>query len=147
MNTVRLRSLTATVLSFWLGFLACVLGCALPALGSDTSSHARVFTPDTAANEDSNGKMTDAGPCCHHGHGTSQKNKPGAQMVSCCPLDATLMQKQDPVSRLRAHWSVAVLLLLAVDPSFPLSATKGQDAPTVWHAGRDVLLQIHILRI
>ena len=147
MNTLRVRSLTATVLSIWLGFLACVLGCALPAVGSETSSPARVFTSDTAANEDSNGKMADAGPCCHHGHGTSQKNKPGAQTVSCCPLDATLIQKQDPVSRLRGHWSVAVLLLLVFHPSFPLSASNGNNAPTVWHAGRDVLLQTHILRI
>ncbi len=57
------------------------------------------------------------------------------------------MQKQDPVSRLRGHWSVAVLLLLAFHSSFPLSANHRENAPTVWHAGRDVLLQTHILRI
>ena len=91
--------------------------------------------------------MGDAGPCCHHGRGASSKNKPVAQTVSCCPLDATLMQKQDPVSRLRGHWSVVVLLLLAFHPSFPLSASDRENAPTVWHAGRDVLLQTHILRI
>jgi hypothetical protein len=147
MNALRLRSLTAAGLSFWLGFLACVLGCALPALGSETSPHAGVFALPIAANEDGNGEMADAGPCCHHGRGSSQKNKQGAQTVSCCPLDATLIQKQDPVSRLRGHWAVAVLLLLVFHPSFPLSAIKGKSAPTVWHAGRDVLLQTHILRI
>ena len=57
------------------------------------------------------------------------------------------MQKQDPVSRLRGHWSAAVLLLVVFHPSFPLSANNREDEPTVWHAGRDVLLQTHILRI
>jgi hypothetical protein len=147
MNALRLRSLMATGLSLWLGFLACVLGCAQPVLGSETSSQTGVFGPSPAANEGGNGEMGDAGPCCHHGRGASSKNKPVAQMVSCCPLDATLMQKQDPVSRLRGQWSVVVLLLLVFHPSFPLSASKRDDAPTVWHAGRDVLLQTHILRI
>jgi hypothetical protein len=147
MNALRLRSWMATGLSLWLGFLACVLGCAQPVLGSGTSAHTGVFALNPAANEDGNGEMGDAGPCCHHGRGASSQNKPVAQTVSCCPLDATLMQKQDPVSRLRGQWSVAVLLLLVFHPSFPLSARDRENAPTVWHAGRDVLLQTHILRI
>ena len=147
MNGLRLRSWMATGLSLWLGFLACVLGCAPPVLGSETSSHSGVFALNPAANEDGNGEMGDAGPCCHHGRGASPKNKPVAQTVSCCPLDASLMQKQDPVSRLRGQWSVAVLLLLVFHPSFPLSASHRENSPTVWHAGRDVLLQTHILRI
>ena len=147
MNGLRLQSLMATGLSLWLGFLACVLGCAQPVLGSETSSHTGVFALNPAANEDGNGEMGDAGPCCHHGRGASSNNKPVAQTVSCCPLDATLMQKQDPVSRLRGHWSVVVFLLLVFHSSFPLSASDRENAPTVWHAGRDVLLQTHILRI
>jgi hypothetical protein len=147
MNAMRLRSWMATGLSLWLGFLACVLGCAQPVLGSETSSHTRVFALNPAANEGGNGEMGDAGPCCHHGRGASSKKKPVAQTVSCCLLDAALMQKQDPVSRLRGHWPVAVLLLSVFQPSFPLSASHREDAPTVWHAGRDVLLQTHILRI
>ena len=39
-------------------------------------------------------------------------------------------------------WGVAVVGV----PSF-LSASNRENAPTVWHAGRDVLLQTHILRI
>jgi hypothetical protein len=147
MKALRLRSLMATGLSLWLGFLACVLGCAQPALGSETSSHAGVFALNPAANEDGNGEMADAGPCCHHGRGASSKNKPVAQTVSCCPLDATLMQKQDPLSHLREQWSVVVLLLLVFHPSFPLSVSNRENLPTVWLAGRDVLLQTHILRI
>jgi hypothetical protein len=147
LNALRLRSLTATGLSLWLGFLACVLGCTQPVRGAATSSHTGILALNTRANEDGNGKMADAGPCCHHGRGASEKSKQGAQTVSCCPLDATLIQKQDPVSRLRGYWSVAVLLLLAFHPSFPLSASNGKNAPIVWRTGRDVLLQIHILRI
>jgi hypothetical protein len=147
MNAYCLRSLTATVLSLWLGFLACVLGCAQPVLASTPSSHPQICEPQAAANEDNSSKIADAGPCCHHSGGASQKNKQGAQTVSCCPLDATLIQKQDPVSPISGHSYVVVLMLLVLRPLFQLSATNETNPPTVWHAGRDVLLKVHVLRI
>jgi len=147
MDGYCLRSLTATVLSLWLGFLACVLGCAQPVLASTRSSHTQICEPQAAAKEDDSGKIADAGPCCHHNGGASQKNKQGAQTVSCCPLDATLIQNQDPVSPISGHSYLVVLILLVLRPSFQLSATNETNPPTVWHAGRDVLLKVHILRI
>jgi hypothetical protein len=146
MRAMHLRPVTATVLSFWLGFLACVLGCARPGLASTPSSPTQISESRVAASEGSSGQMADAEPCCHHSHGASQKNNQGAKAVSCCPLDATLIQKQDPVSAVSAHSYVAVLTLFVFHPSFQLSASNG-NATNVWHAGRDVLLQTHILRI
>ena len=134
-----LRHLTATVLAFWLGFLACLLGCAQPVLAS-TPFNAEIFGSRTIANE-ADSKMGDAGSCCHHHHGTSDGNKQSVQTISCCPLDATLIQKQDPGA------TNSVLMIFVVNPSFRLSASNGINTPPVGHAGRDVLLQTHILRI
>jgi hypothetical protein len=146
-NALRLRSLAATVLSSWLGFLACVLGCAQPVSASAPSTVTQVLVGKTAPKQEADGKMAEAGPCCHHGHGASGKNKQGSPSVSCCPLDATLMQKQTPVSPLRGYPFVVALMFLVGSPSFQLSAGKRTNAPTGWHRGRDVLLQVHVLRI
>jgi hypothetical protein len=143
---IALRPLTAAALALWLGFLACVLGCAQPLLAS-TPSHTQISEPTAAANEGDTSKMVDAGPCCHHHHGPSDKNNQALQTISCCPLDATLIQKQDPASSKSAHPYSAVLMLFVFNSSFQLSATNGINTAIVWHAGRDVLLQAHVLRI
>jgi len=140
-----LRPLTATVLASWLGFLACVLGCAQPVLASGPS-HTQIVESKTTANE-ADSKMGDAGSCCHHHHGTSDGNKPGVQTISCCPLDATLIQKQDPGAANGGHHYAVVLMIIVLNPSFRLSASNGINTPSVGHAGRDVLLKTHILRI
>jgi hypothetical protein len=144
MNT--LRPVIATVLALWLGFLACVLGCAPPVLAS-TSSHTQVSEPRAAVSEGDSDKMVDDRPCCHHHHGASEQNNQGLQTITCGPLDATLIQKQDPVSSKSAHPFAAVSMLFVFNSSSGFSATNGISAPTVWHAGRDALLQIHVLRI
>jgi hypothetical protein len=140
-----LRHLTATVLALWLGFLACLLGCAQPVLAS-TSSRTEIFESRTTTNE-ADSKMGDAGSCCHHHHGTSDGNKPGVQTISCCPLDATLIQKQDPGAANSGHDYAVVLMIFVLNPSFRLSVSNGINTPPVGQAGRDVLLQTHILRI
>jgi hypothetical protein len=141
-----LRPVTATALALWLGFLACVLGCAQPIVAS-TPSHTQISEPKAAVNEGGSKKMVDDGPCCHHHHGTSDKNNPGLQTISCCPLDATLIQKQNSAPPKSAHPFAAVLLLFFFNSSFRLSATNGINLPAVSHTGRDVLLQTHVLRI
>jgi hypothetical protein len=140
-----LRYLTATVLALWLGLLACLLGCAQPVLAS-SPSRTEIFESRTIANE-ADSKMDDAGSCCHHHHGTSDGNEPGVQTISCCPLDATLIQKQDPGAANNGHHYAVVLMILVLNPSFGLSARNGINTPPVGHAGRDVLLQTHVLRI
>ena len=140
-----LRHLTATVLALWLGFLACVLGCAQPVLASGPSRTQIVESKTTANQADS--KMGDAGSCCHHHHGNSGGNKPGVQTISCCPLDATLIQKQDAGAANSGHHYAVVLMIFVLNPSFRLSASNGINTPPVGHAGRDVLRQTHILRL
>lgn len=140
-----LRPLTATVLALWLGFLACVLGCAQPVLASAPSG-IQISQSSAAANE-ADSKMGDAGSCCHQHHDTSDGNKQGLQTISCCPLDATLIQKQDLASAKSDHHYAVVLMMLVLNPPLRLSASDGINAVPVVHAGRDVLLQTHVLRI
>jgi hypothetical protein len=91
--------------------------------------------------------MGDAGSCCHRHHESSDGNKQSVQTISCCPLDATLIQKQDPASPKSDHHYAVVLMMLVLNPSFRLSASDGINTPPVGHVGRDVLLQAHVLRI
>jgi hypothetical protein len=142
MNAFRPRSLTATVLSFWLGFLACALGCAHSVAASTLRSSSQVKANETLCSDGSNADGDS--PCCT-GHGSSHSSQK-RHNVSCCPLDATLIQKQDTSSLIVAHIHLAVFTLLIFHPSIPLS-TPVEGTPIVWLEGRDVLLQTHILRI
>jgi hypothetical protein len=147
MDRLRLKHVTAVALSLWLGFLACVLGCVQPVFAGSLSTRAQIIRVGAAADEDGHDRMADVGSCCHHSGKTPDKNRQGTSNVSCCPLDATLIQRQDPVPPLRTYFSVFVLALLALHALVPLSVSPETGPPLAWHAGRDVLLQVHILRI
>jgi len=139
------RAILSTVLSCWFGFLACLLGCAQPTLAAPQCESTQLAGEHLASANTDTGTRP---PCYNHGRnpsGESHKNQ--NHRASCCPLDATLMQKQDSSRPADASIHLAVL------PSFNLLSPNplrvgGEITPaSVWHAGRDVLLQAHILRI
>src|SRR5215469_9182610 len=112
---LRLRSVVSITLSCWLGFLACVLGCAQPAVAAPLCEQnqipaGRKSTPETAGSN-----AGDDAACCHRSRsspgGPHQNNHSG---LSCCPLDVTLIQKQDPASPFRSDTCIAVLPHLAL---------------------------------
>jgi hypothetical protein len=141
----RLRSVTATALSLWLGVLACVLGCAKPSAASTSTPETKNSGLSAAPCPDRDGDS--GGSCCRHGHdvpGNSGKNR--HQEMSCCPAEAALVQKQTVVSPAAVHVFVLVSTLLAFDPAGLLDA-NGDQSPIVWHAGREILLRVHVLRI
>jgi hypothetical protein len=138
MNTSLLKPLTAISLSLWLGALACVMGCAQPALASGDPTHRMQISECKT-------EAADDGSCCHHSREAS-KNKQSGRDASCCPSDATLIQKQDGVSPLQTDSFIATLAPSAPN-SFELSASVSAAIPIVIHLGRDVLLQAHVLRI
>ena len=140
MNTSLLKHLTAISLSLWLGALACIVGCSQPVLAFSVSTH------HAQVSECKTDQAADDGSCCHRSRETS-KSKQAGRNASCCPSDATLIQKQDPVSPLQLDSFVAALAPPASANSFGLSASDSADIPIVVHLGRDVLLQTHILRI
>ena len=138
------RPVVSVALSCWLGFLACLLGCAQPALAAADCE--QVPSGPNSGPATSNGGAS--WPCCNHGSGPSDgqgKNRRSA--ASCCPLDATLIQKHDLISPLSAGTYVAVPV--SVSLSFPKLLLDSDENPpsTVWFAGRDILLQVHVLRI
>lgn len=136
MLRLSLHRLTAVSLSLWLGFLACLLGCA--------PTFAASITCKTYVSVGENTGATEAGSCCEHRHsGKSQQ----ASTVSCCPMEATLTQKQNPVASLRPY---VLLLIVALSPfhtAVQLSASAETIKPEPWRASRDVLLQSSLLRI
>jgi hypothetical protein len=143
MGSLNLKHVTVIALSLWLGCLACVLGCVQPV----SASSPPISELKATANEDDNDRMADSAPCCHHSGKTSERSKQGSTNSSCCGLNATLTQKQDPKPPLRICLSVFVLSLLVSHSSVPFSVGTDASVPIAWLAGRDVLLQAHILRI
>ena len=136
------RSVASTVLSGWFGFLACILGCAQPTLAASHCDRiSGVGLAASSANKD------DSASCCNHGRspsGGSDQNKHSG--ASCCPLDATFIQKQDSTPPLSGSSHVVVMARVSVD-SPNVRFTSGEiRSPTIWYAGRDILLQAHVLR-
>jgi hypothetical protein len=142
MNVLRLRSLTATALSLWLGLLACALGCAHPVAASTPRSSSQAKANGTLC---TGGDNADGESSCCTGHGSSRPSQKHHR-ISCCPLDATLIQKHDASSLVASHVHLAVVELLVSHPSAALW-TPIEGTPIVWVEGRDILLQTHILRL
>jgi hypothetical protein len=136
-----LRSVTATALSLWLGVLACLLGCAKPA-GAAPQQHS------------SSGKQLmncpegggDAGDsCCQHGHDGAGKNSHHA--MSCCPTETALTQKKSIAAAPMVFVHVDALALISVDAATVVFESARSSVPVVSQTGRDILRQVHVLRI
>src|SRR5215468_200590 len=135
MNARYSRPIISIALSCWFGFLACLLGCAQPAIAATGCQQVQPNTGDRS-------------PCCHHGRNRSGgQHENGPRAASCCPLDATLIQKQDPSSPLRGSPHAAVPVSLGLCFASQLVANVELPPSTIWCAGRDILLQTHVLRI
>jgi hypothetical protein len=144
-----LRAVVAAGVSLWIGVLACVMGCALPAAGSGDL----VRTRSEAAQSDPS-PMAGMENCPHHS-GSKVPGKPadgkspGGSMpggMSCCPPEVTVAPK--------SHYSVPVIVLVAsfvVASPLPSSVSWFSSfvasVPPVIHGGRDTLLQSRLLRI
>src|SRR4029077_9930643 len=141
MISLRLRSVTATALSFWLGVLACVLGCAKPSAASPSAPGMQVSGSSAAPCPDPGG---DAGElCCRHGHNPANgSGKNEHHSISCCPSETALIQKQTVVPPVSAHLYVALLMLRTFHSSSFVLANANASPSTPWHSGRDILLQV-----
>jgi hypothetical protein len=132
------RPVTATALSLWLGVLACVLGCAKASAvfpAPETVSGIAAQCPDGGR---------DAGEsCCRHGHNPAGKNQHHSN--SCCPTETALIQKQNVVPPPLVHLYVVALALPDFHATSFVSMSALSSLP--WRLGRDILLQVHVLRI
>jgi len=146
MVSLGLRSVTATALSFWLGVLACVLGCAKPSAAFPLAPETQVSGLKAAACPDRGGDPEE--PCCRHGHNPAngpEKNE--HHSISCCPAETALIQKRNVVAPASAQLHVAVLVLRNFHLFDSISANPSASPSTLWHSRRDILLQVHVLRI
>jgi hypothetical protein len=138
-----LRSATATVLSLWLGVLACLLGCVKTASASPERSQASTVGAINCPS--GNGEVGDS--CCQQGHNPGGSEKGRHHEISCCPTETALIQKQDLTSPVLTHLFAAVLSLVNLHGSSFVSDSTNASPATVWQSGRDLLLQVHVLRI
>jgi|SRR5580658_6134774 hypothetical protein len=142
MISLGLRSVTATGLSLWLGVLVCVLGCAKPSAASLTPE--TVSGPIAAQCPDRGNEAGES--CCRHGHNPANgSGKNQHRSISCCPTETALIQKQNVVTPSLVHLYVAALAL----PDFHATSFVFANATSffLWRLGRDILLQVHVLRI
>jgi hypothetical protein len=146
MIAFSLRPVTATALSIWLGILACVLGCANVSTAAVSASETQVSGLSAAPCPDRDG---DAGEsCCRHEHNPAGgSEKTGHHTISCCPAETALIQKQNVVAPSLIHLDVVALALGDFRSINFISATATARSFLFRHAGRDILLQVHVLRI
>ena len=146
----------ATIVSLWMAVLACLMGCALPALADSHAIHRSAIRKTVAEHVGSLAEQREPEPmadmaCCHHSGGKAPgtrgdgKSVPGGRM-SCCPLEITIAPKWDPTA-----------LSFATTQNFVLAADgdlvgirfyhSPEVIPPIWHSGRDTLLTTRLLRI
>jgi hypothetical protein len=67
--------------------------------------------------------------------------------MSCCPTETALIQKQNVAAPTVTHLFAAVLALADFEAATFVfrDASSGESVP--WHAGRDILSRVHVLRI
>src|SRR5262249_40816991 len=135
MQQSKLRSVMSIFLSAWLGFLACLMGCAHPAFAPPTSKcpvGQATNVPSDAPNS-----------CCEHHKRPGVPSKSGSTPLSCCPLNTTLHKSTASAAAVQPD----VLLAHTALPSAPLSTTHFESPVHHLGSGRDVLLQSRVLRI
>lgn len=141
MVSLGLRSAMATVLSLWLGLLACLLGCAKPVAAASMGQGQSAGTGVCPERDSETGDS-----CCQRGHsGGSEKNSHHAK--SCCPTETALTENNTLAAAVPVSIHLAALTLPKFDVSGFVSASENAEVPALWHAGRDILRQVHVLRI
>jgi|SRR5882724_3610361 len=133
---------TAVGVSLWIAVVACVMGCTLPAIAGSQAN--------VAADGGRAGLMAEM-EGCHHasGHssvpGKDKKPVPNG-VVSCCPVEITLIQKWNPEAT-RAAGSLPYVRPANFDFIDSDLSAFVETNPSTWHTGRDTLLGTHLLRI
>jgi hypothetical protein len=145
MVSLGLPSVTASALSLWLGLLACLFGCAKPVVAASTERRQSLEAGMGVCPE----RDSEAGDsCCRHGHDSPRNSdKSSHHAKSCCPTETALTQKNSLTAPPLLYPHVTPLALPNFDVSGFGSARESIERPTLSHAGRDILRQVHVLRL
>jgi hypothetical protein len=136
-----LRPVTAAALSLWLGVLACLLGCAKPTAATQRPAE-QAMTSCPAGEGDAGDS------CCQHGHDSQGRpDKGGHQAKSCCPTETALAERKNSPIVQPVSVDLEALAMPVADASSVVFISADAGGPTPWHAGRDILRRVHVLRI
>jgi hypothetical protein len=146
----NLKAGVATLISLWMGVLACLMGCTLPALATPVPNQISSIS-NNVAEESQSAAMANMEDCTHHSGGNSpgkpsdRKPAPTGGM-SCCPLEVTIGPKANT-----ATLGIAPAHAFVLVPNFNLVTVRFYRSveilASVWHSGRDTLLETHLLRV
>jgi hypothetical protein len=150
-----LRSTLSAGLSLWLAVLACLMGCTLPSLPSSRPLNVSTTNPSSRPANSAESSQTDlmAGMenCPHHSGGNAPAKHDDRKPVrgggmSCCPVEVTVASKPN-LTALQISFAHCFVL----ESHFSLPTVRfyhsAELVPSVWHSGRDTLLETHLLRI
>jgi hypothetical protein len=145
-----LKAGTATGVSLWMAVLACLMGCTQPALANTPTIVDASSSQKHSADHSKSGLMADMENCHHSGGNSSappNDRKPASNgPVSCCPLEITVTPKWDTT---KPGIAPARDFVPSSDFHFEAIRFSGpvEFAESLWHSGRDTLLETHLLRI
>lgn len=140
----------ATVVSFWMAVMGCVMGCALPVTASSPAFIAGPSIWNNSHDESQPLPMADMENCHKSGGHTSlppDSRKPASNSaLSCCPFEVTVIQKQNATNlgfALSRGFVPSSSFLFALERS----VGPAEFAPYLPYSGRDTLLKTQLLRI
>jgi hypothetical protein len=141
----------ATGVSLWMAILACAMGCTQPVLASSPTTILDASSIQKSSAAPSPPELMPDMESCHHSGGNSSvppsDRKPTSNgALSCCPLEITVNQKWDATKL-----GIARTLEFAPSTGFhsqvTLFSSLAEFSQSIWHSGRDTLLQTRLLRI
>jgi hypothetical protein len=143
------KSGMATVISLWMAILACFMGCTQPALANSGSINASSMQ-ENLADQSQSGPMASRENCHHSGGNSPVEPNDGKPVpvggISCCPLEVRVTPKLDT-----ATLGIAPTRDFVLASNFNLVTIRFYYSVvfvlSVWHSGRDTLLETHLLRI
>jgi hypothetical protein len=145
------KTVIATGISLWLAVLACLMGCTLPNLASAGS--VRAFSVGQSSGErDTTDLMAGMESCPHHHYDGSAPARPNGEKpvhggnMSCCPVEVTVAAKPD-IAKLGIALPHGFVLHTSVELMTNWVYHAAESVPSMWHSGRDTLLETHLLRI
>ena len=154
------QAAVATVISLWMAVLACLMGCTLPSFANSGPLNVSMTNVSTSnlsslsansAEPSQMDLMAGMENCPHHSGGNEPAKHNGREPVrgggmSCCPVEVTVASKPNLTA---LQISFAHCFVLESHFSLPMVRFYhlAELVPSVWHSGRDTLLETHLLRI
>jgi hypothetical protein len=138
------KAIAAIWISLWMAVFACLAGCFQP-IFFRSEAKAQTGVNERGAHKHAHaGNMECCKPSGRNPSAPSKDKKPSGENASCCPLEATVIQKREAPSSAPAAVNVPSLdfHFAFTQFSFPVEFTQ-----VIGKSGRDTLLKTHVLRI